>query len=137
MFGSCISNRVHSPDRDDTVELRAARDELGTTAERTDTNKATSEVGSNPLKKYAPVSVPGWEVNIIYTKNIKRVPRNHSAGDKVRLVDMVDCDTADVEVKTKNTSKIKQVVLKPVWALKSLVRRIQVNRNQTKVKRKS
>ena len=84
-----------------------------------------------------PQSVYQVGKSILSTPRILKYQETIFAGDKVKLIEMVDCDTAEIEVKTKKTSKIKKAVLKPVWALKSLVRRIQVNRNQTKINRKT
>ena len=114
LFGSCITKGEPTLNTDtDNIAVREA-------AKVTDIN---------PLKKYAPVSVPGWEVNIIYTKNVKGVPRrSYSAGDMVCLIDNMDCDT-EVELKDKKTSLVKRLIMKPVQALRSLIRRVPRTRD--------
>ena len=88
-----------------------------------DTIINTKELYANPLKKYAPVSVPGWEVNIIYTKNVKKVPRrSYSAGDMESLIDGLDCDSEEL-MKDNKAGVVKKIILKPIRALISLVRK--------------
>ena len=111
LFGSCIA-KGEATIKADTKEVKK------------DGGEAAKVTDINPLKKYAPVSAPGWEVNIIYTKNVKRVPRrSYSDGDMVSLIDNMDCDT-EVELKDKKTSVFKRISMKPVRALRSLVRRV-------------
>ena len=99
-----------------------------------DTIVDTKELYANPLKKYAPVSVPGWEVNIIYTKNVKKVPRrSNSAGDMESLIDGLDCDSEEL-VKDKKTGVVKKIILKPIRALISLVRKVRGARRLSVIK---
>ena len=55
---------------------------------------------------------------------MKRVPRrSYSDGDMVNLIDNMDCDT-EVDLKDKKSSVVKRIIMKPVQALRSLVRRV-------------
>ena len=119
LFRSCISKST-----DDTIiDIRKDAGEI-------------KEVYANPLKKYAPVSVPGWEVNIIYTKNVKKVPRrSYSDGDMESLTDGLDCDSEEL-VKDKKTGVVKKIMLKPIRALLSVVRKVRGARRLSVIKGK-
>ena len=56
LFGSCICSSEDTPAVDHTTPVKY------------DVDKTDKECDVNPLKKYAPVSVPGWEVNVICKK---------------------------------------------------------------------
>ena len=99
----------------------------------------------NPLKKYAPVSVPGWEVNIIYKpsrKNNYSVPANTSitskappevpantsevieSSDVARLIDDMD-GSKDVRGGASETKEARSVFWKPVTAVQKLMKRVR------------
>ena len=99
----------------------------------------------NPLKKYAPMDVPGWEVNIIYkpSRNTKiRVPVHTNVNRKV--APEVPVNTSDA-VESSDVAKLvdnlevrkeilgdagrkkgdKSVFWKPVFAVQKLMKRVK------------
>ena len=99
----------------------------------------------NPLKKYAPVSVPGWEVNIIYKPSRKTnysMPSHTNVSSKVAsevaantfdavessdvagLIDGMD-GGKDVHGGASETKEARSVFWKPVTAVQKLMKRVR------------